>query len=291
MFRPLQLSRGDARKRRGFDKILSFSSNIRGGGRLFPCLALSLMTAPVSAADLPNRSAPPVAPISPPVSYDWTGFYVGVNGGGGLDHFAFPLYTNFLGNFEKTSSGITSKGAVFGGQIGYNYRLTNLPIIGHAVAGVEVDSDWASLTGSTTVNPVAGGPATFATRFENFGTARLRFGYDFDRLLVYFTSGLSYGTTKSSYNFAGISNARTDAHTGVPPHVGVVGIGAEYALTNNFSIKAEYLYDFIRDDFITFATPASQVGFGTRSMYHIARLGLNYKLDLLAPSTPVIAKY
>jgi outer membrane immunogenic protein len=254
-------------------------------------LALCFVTVPVVAADLPSLSTPPVMPPSPPASTNWTGLYVGVNGGGGLDHFAFPFYTDLFGNFEKTSSGISSKGAVLGGQIGYNYQLTNLPIIGHAVAGVEVDSDWASLTGSTTVNTLASGPATFTTRFENFGTARLRLGYDFDRLLVFFTGGLSYGTTRSSYNFAGFSNANTDTHTGLPPHVGVVGIGAEYALTNNFSIKAEYLYDFIRDDFVTFTTPTSQVGFGTRSMYHIARIGLNYKLDLFSPPVPVIAKY
>ncbi|MFZ3177917.1 MAG: hypothetical protein WA150_08165 [Methylovirgula sp.] len=42
------------------------------------------------------------------------------------------------------ASGITAtteRGPLFGGQVGYNYQLANVPLIGHAVVGIEADSD------------------------------------------------------------------------------------------------------------------------------------------------------
>jgi outer membrane immunogenic protein len=262
------------------------STAIRGGAFV---IASIIAASAATAADLPSRAEPPIMPPLPPAPYNWTGFYVGVNGGVGLDHFAFPYKFTLPGTVEGTS-GITSRGAVLGGQIGYNYELTNLPIIGHAVVGVEVDSDWSAVAGTNTAGTLAG-TATFGTRFEDFGTARLRVGYNFDRLLVYLTGGLTYGTTETYYSIAGLSGATTATYTGVFPRVGVVGIGAEYALTNNFSIKAEYVYDFVGARWDSFSTPPSQVDFGTRSMYHIARIGLNYKLDLFSPPVPIVAKY
>ena len=118
--------------------------------------ALLLLTASgfgvrsANAADLPNLKEP--AFVSPaPAAYDWTGFYVGVNGGYGTDHFAFDYtYVTPL-SVEKAASGIDSHGALFGGQVGYNYQLSDLPFIGHAVVGVEADFDWSGIGGSTHV--------------------------------------------------------------------------------------------------------------------------------------------
>jgi outer membrane immunogenic protein len=245
-------------------------------------LCLSIHVA--MAADLLMR---PTFSPSLPAAFDWTGFYAGVNAGYGLDHFAFPYVNMLPGVAAIGTGGIDSSGAVAGGQIGFNYRFSNLPFIGHAVTGIEVDSDWSGIRGTQTVfaRPVS---TTFGTKFENFGTARLRFGYDFDRLLVYMTGGLTYGTTNTFFIGDGFAGSVTNTHTGLPPRVDAVGLGAEYALTNNFTLKAEYLYDCIQARFVIFP---GTVGFTSRSMYHIARLGLNYKFDWPHAPGPVTAKY
>ncbi len=246
------------------------------------------------AADLPDQKSAPVVPIVPPAVFSWTGFYVGANGGWGLDHFAFPYNTGGSPTFVTGTSGITSGGAVIGGQIGFNYELTNLAFIGHAVIGVEADSDWSGITGSSTVS---NGPytATFGTRVENFGTLRSRLGYNFDRLLLYFTAGLSYMTVNTNTNVNGPTASNTVTRSAWPldvGKVGVVGIGAEYAVTNNITVKAEYLYDWAGARWETFAlAPGTAIDFNTRSMYHIARVGVNYKFDWFSPPTPVDAKY
>ncbi len=232
-------------------------------------------------------------PVAPAPEFNWTGFYIGANGGYGLDHFAFPYWFYFAdGATALGRSGITSSGGLLGGQIGFNYQLSNLPFIGHAVVGIEADEQWSDINGSTYItNGSVGG--TIGTRFENFGTLRARVGYNFDRLLVYWTGGLTYGTTESYYNnIGGFSGSLTETRTGLAPRVDVVGIGAEYALANNFSIKAEYLYDCIIAHYESFALPdAGSINFNSRSMYHIGRIGLNYKFDWLSPSAPESAKY
>jgi outer membrane immunogenic protein len=181
---------------------------------------------------------------------------------------------------------------VLGGQVGYNYELKNVPFIGHAVVGVEVDEDWADVTGNSTVGTAAGA-ATFGTRSEEFGTARLRLGYNFDRLLLYVTGGFTWGSFNSYYSVAGFSGSQNINYARLPPRSQAVGIGAEYAIDNHWSVKAEYLYDAILAQFDTVAShPAGAiVGFSTRSDYSIIRLGVNYKFDLFATSAPAVAKY
>lgn len=245
---------------------------------------------PAVAADLPSIKGPPPF-LAPVQAFDWTGFYVGVNAGGGFDHFAFPYNMAGSTHFETGTSAIDSGGPVAGGQIGFNYELRNLPLIGHAVVGVEADGDWSGIRGSSSVNA---GPYTvaFGTRFENFGTLRSRVGYDFDRLLLYFTAGFSYATVNTNVNVNGLTGSRTTTRSGMPFHAGVIGAGAEYAITNNVSVKAEYLYDFVGARFQTYTlSPNTEIQFGTRSMYHIARVGVNYKFDWFPPAAPVVSKY
>lgn len=236
------------------------------------------LSATALAADLPNIKEAP-ADVSPPPAFNWTGFYLGINGGYGLDHFAFLYEYVLAGGWAPGTSGIDSRGAIFGGQVGYNYQFSDLPFIGHAVVGIEADADWSGIRGTTAVaTPVA--PLLFGTKFENFGTLRGRLGYNFDRTLLYFTGGLTYSTVQTSYVADGAAGSITVTRAGVFPHVGVIGAGAEYAFTGNVSAKAEYLYDFTGARYEQFyPTSNSRLGFGTRSMYHIARVGLNYRFS------------
>ena len=100
------------------------------------------MAAPATAADLaarPYTKAPPpmVAPI-----YDWTGFYIGANGGWGSSHKCWDA-TNFRGPITPVGEGChNATGGTIGGQIGYRWQASNW------VFGLEAQGNWADLNGS-----------------------------------------------------------------------------------------------------------------------------------------------
>ena len=254
--------------------------------------ALCAGTALAADASDPTSSSIFAQPPAPVPAFSWTGFYVGVNGGVGADHFGVPSTIFWWHAPLRGFTGIWSKGPVLGAGIGYNYEITDVPIIGHMVLGVEGDADWEDLTGSNTIG-TALGAGTFGTHAEWFGTLRGRIGYNFDRLLIYLTGGLTAGSFNSYYTVGGYSGSQNVTCFKLPPHSLAGGIGAEYALTDNISVKAEYFYDGILSqwDQIPSNPPGIKVGLTTRSDYSIIRLGVNYKLDLFSPPAPVIAKY
>jgi outer membrane immunogenic protein len=116
-------------------------------------------------------------------------------------------------------------GAVAGGTAGFNWQ------IGHAVLGLEGDVDWSNLNGTTTS---ALCPAGCTTNNDWLATARGRAGYAFDRFMPYVTGGAAFGDIKASTpGFAGVSQTNTGW---------TAGGGVEFALTNNWTAKAEYLH-------------------------------------------------
>jgi outer membrane immunogenic protein len=261
--------------------------------------ALSAGAGAARAADLPSTTQAPVFEPPPP-EFSWTGFYLGIHAGGGVDHFAFPFAILVSeGRFFQGTNGITATGPFGGLQAGFNYEL---PFF-HIVAGVEIDNSASGIRGQTAANGTllfTGGQratATFGSKFEDFGTARLRLGYAWGRFLPYVTCGFTYGTIDTFYSVAapGFFNAgsSTATRSGVFPHVGAIGIGVEYAIAPHFTVKVEYLYDFINAHPVLFdPVPGSAVQFNTRTAYHIARVGLNYKFDWLSPlAAPIVAKY
>ena len=157
-----------------------------------------------------DESAGLYAPI-----YNWTGAYIGINGGGGWGRsdYSAPFPT---GSFNTS-------GGLVGGTLGYNWQM------GQLVFGVEGDIDWSNIRGST---PCAG--TTCETRNDWLGTARGRLGYAFGRFLPYVTGGAAFGNVKT--NIAGIGSA-SDTKAGW-----TLGGGLEYGLAGPWSIKAEYLY-------------------------------------------------
>jgi len=176
-----------------------------------------LATGSASAADLP-RQMPVRAPayFAPP-PYNWTGFYVGINGGGGWGTSKWD--PPFPGSFDVS-------GGVVGGTVGYNWQF------GTWVAGVEGDLDWSNIKGSTT----AGICVTPACEMRNnyLGTVRGRMGYAFDRFLPYVTGGLAVGNVKASS--PGLTTV-DDTNAGW-----TAGAGVEFAVAGNVTAKVEYLY-------------------------------------------------
>ncbi len=197
-----------------------------------------------SAADLPSRKGPVVAPVYAPV-FTWTGFYVGANAGYGFGNVNAGTFA-----LARTVSIGDIDGFVGGGQIGYNYQ------IGQIVLGVEADIQGADLKASN----------GFGDRIktEYFGTVRGRVGVAFDRFMPYITGGWAYGNVKTS--IAGIGSSDT-SHTGGY----AVGAGVEYAFTNNWTAKVEYLYVDLGEK--SFRATGVKVG----TDFSVVRAGLNYK--------------
>ena len=102
------------------------------------------------AADLPTVAPvpPPVYLPSPPLIYNWTGFYIGGNLGAGWNggSFSDPIGNSFSPN--------TSAQFLGGGQVGLNYQFNNGVLV-----GVEADFDWlANTSNSNTIALVSSPP-------------------------------------------------------------------------------------------------------------------------------------
>ena len=167
-----------------------------------------------SAADLRPRAVK-APPYIPPAYYNWTGFYIGVNGGGGWGSSRWD-----------STAGFNTSGGLIGGTIGYNWQT------GPWVLGLEGDLDWSNIGGSTTIGACGGGSCS--SQLQWLGTVRGRVGYAFDRVLPYVTGGGAFGDVKASVpGFAG--KDRTQAGW-------TVGAGVEMAIARNWTAKVEYLH-------------------------------------------------
>jgi outer membrane immunogenic protein len=213
------------------------------------------------AADLPVKAPAYNAP--PPVAlYNWSGFYVGLNGGWGWGKTSgdgIPLGVGgggFLDNFDID-------GGMLGGQIGFNYQM------GNVVLGIEADWDWANIGGSVTGPPFSG-----TAKVKDIGTVRGRVGYAWDRFLVYGTAGWAWSSRMTASAAPGL----------VPPDDShslngyAVGGGLEYGITPNLSLKAEYLHAHLSPtDFFRSNAPPCPGPCDVGSNVNVVRLGLNWR--------------
>ncbi len=239
-------------------------------------LASILAIGAAAAADLPSFKAPPPPP--PPI-FSWTGLHVGVSGAyaGGSSGYnsnvsAFGTATLPGAAFATTSSYGTS-GYMVGMQSGADWQLAN-----NVVVGYESEFDYADVRSSN--GSAFGSP--FVTRLNWFGAERLRFGYAFGRFMPYITGGLAYGQVRANGNeiVGGIlfPTSASNWQAGW-----TVGAGLEYAVLNNVSVKAEYLYTSLN------GTHGAGLGFpnayrtfqGNGFDTHVARIGVNYHVKTL----------
>jgi outer membrane immunogenic protein len=168
---------------------------------------MTLGVASASAADLSVRKTMPYKAQPHAQTYNWSGFYLGVNGGGGWGD-------------SNSSDGF--RGLV-GGTIGYNYQVSQ------TVFGLEGDIDWSDLSRN-------GSCAAFSCGIRNnwLSTVRGRLGYAFDRFMPYVTGGAAFGDIKTSVAGSGDTNTTKTGWT--------VGGGLEAAIAGPWTAKAEYLY-------------------------------------------------
>jgi outer membrane immunogenic protein len=188
---------------------------------------LAASTASAFAADLaarPYTKAPPVVAAM----YDWSGFYIGMNGGWGQSSTRYD-WANFLVRSDNASGGTV------GGQIGYNWQA------GSWVFGLEAQGNWADLTRSY-VDPFD--PRwSVGTTVDALGLFTGRVGYAANNVLFYVKGGAavannSYWAALNNVDFINVSNTRWGAS---------VGAGLEWGFTPNWSFGIEYNHLFLGD--------------------------------------------
>jgi opacity protein-like surface antigen len=203
----------------------------------------------------------------PAEGYDWTGLYAGVSAGStwGRTHWAFQGST-----VDPDYAGVLA-----GGQAGYNFQK------GRLVAGIEADGGVSNARGTA---PCPSQPLFFSCEDDvgALGSLAARFGYTWGRALFYAKGGWAFGkvTAATNVNFVDTGVAP------LPPGAGNVtqstkwengwtaGAGMEFALTERWSAKAEYMhYEFPQYTFVV-ATPNTTASASTSG--DIVRIGVNY---------------
>jgi len=238
------------------------------------------------AADLPVKAPPPSVPA---VVSDWSGLYVGIHGGYGWGHTSFE--PEFVSNspflLEAAPPRVSPRGAIFGGQVGYNWQW------GSAVAGLEVDYSAADLKEAApflilTPPSLTNFTFTQSVKIDELASARARLGYVVvPNLLLYGTGGIGWG--HSQFNTAQLDNATGILVTGRSDNseVGwVAGAGVEWKILDHWLLRGEWLhYDFGRHNdnavpnffFPGSTTPPFFTPVSSKTTVDTARAALSYK--------------
>jgi outer membrane immunogenic protein len=238
------------------------------------------MAAPASAADLaarPYTKAPP-APVA--AVYDWTGFYIGINGGGGSSHKCWDFVDPVTGLLSGEGCHNATGGTV-GGQIGYRWQSANW------VFGVEGQGNWADFRGSKISALFA--PDFNRSRIDAFGLLTGQVGYAWNNVLLYVKGG------------AAVTGDKFDAFSGVTGGLlasanetrwgGTVGAGLEYGFAPNWSVGVEYDHLFMGTRTINLTAPGGAF-FESERIRQDVDMGLvrvNYRFG--GYGLPVAARY
>jgi outer membrane immunogenic protein len=260
--------------------------------------AVALTGSAALAADLPSRAPPPVYLPQAPI-FTWTGIYIGGQIGyawaSGNNQFTGfdPFFAG--GTFLTSSVGGSPSGVIGGGHVGYNLQINQWMV------GLEGTVDGTSLSNTAVAAFPDGTTLSAHSTADIQGSIRGRVGIAWDRALIYGTGGVAFGGFNTNVTLAnnGLLNG------GVPffangsvssTRVGwTVGGGIDYAVTNNWSVFAEYRYTnwgTLRDGNLTGIVAAPGVFFdGNRHLnQNQVQVGFSYKFDMFGPA-PVVAKY
>lgn len=183
------------------------------------------------------------APYTPPVAtvYDWTGVYVGIQGG-----YVWTTLTDPLDVDEDFDGG------TLGALVGANWQNGNI------VFGVEGDINY-----TWNENDYLFGNTAVEVGTDWSGSLRARLGYAMDRTLLYATGGLALAN--GYVNVVGVGE-ESETLTGW-----TIGAGIEHAFTDTWTARLEYRYsDYGSDDF--------GLGVGDFDVSdHTVRVGMSYK--------------
>jgi outer membrane immunogenic protein len=248
-------------------------------------LSVPLLAGAAAAADMPMKAA--AAHV-----FNWTGCYVGLNGGGASGgsnftsrvdpgtHLVDPIdlaTVNVLGTGSANDLGF-----IGGGQAGCN--LQN----GAFVVGVEGDWDYFGSKSTfsnpngilTTLDTVT---TTQSLKTSSLATIRPRLGIVSDRTLIYVTGGAAFAKVSYAQAYADTLNSAVGAATGSTTLIGwTVGAGWEWAWTDHVTVKTEYLFAKFPTTnalggILDTAAGANVLHGSADLTIQTARLGLNYR--------------
>lgn len=216
---------------------------------------------PASAADIPAKS--------PRVTYDSCGFprFAGFHLGGNVGSLGYNANRNDLDGYFIDNSGwdATAISATAGIQAGYDWQSCN------KVFGVVADWNWANAKATTISNPNAI-PESVQSQMNWFSTLRARAGVTVNGTLLYVTGGVAAAKIKTTI---------TDTDSFVFDKTrwgGVGGVGAEFALGDNWSLNSEVLYMQFAKQNATFTdTGGTPFSFDLNDSAWVGRFGLNYR--------------
>jgi outer membrane immunogenic protein len=224
---------------------------------LLASACLFALAAPASAADLAARPYTK-APVAMASVYNWTGFYLGIVGGGAWEDSNSPRM----------------QGGFVGGTAGYNWQTSNV------VFGVEADGAWADVSASAAgvvfVPGIGGIPASVSSKTDAMGTVRGRLGWAVNNVLLYGTGGYAWIDNKVTATLGPVSVSDSKFHSGW-----TVGAGVEAFIAPQWSVKGEYLYRSLGGEtYFSGAVPSGSLNF------HTVQVGVNYHFG-----GPIVAKY
>jgi outer membrane immunogenic protein len=236
------------------------------------CLFALGAAAPATAADLAARPYTKAPPMVAAV-YDWTGFYIGANGGWGSSRNSWDSVPPNAAFGPEGAHDAT--GGTVGGQIGYRWQA------GTFVFGLEAQGNWADFSGSNASQLFAG--QVNHTNVDAFGLFTGQVGYAVNNVLLYVKGGAAVTANSYRSTLGGIvAVTGDDTRWG-----GTIGAGLEYAFAPNWSVGVEYDHLFMQDKTYTFTAPGGL--FGTdriRQDVDLVTARLNYRFG-----GPSISKY
>jgi outer membrane immunogenic protein len=242
-------------------------------------LSIAGFAGAASGADLPARTYTK-SPTLIAAVYDWSGFYLGLNGGGGSSRECYTITSVAGGAINPASEGChNATGGLAGGQLGYRWQASNW------VFGIEGQADWANLKGSNSSLTVII-PYMNQTKIHSLGLFTGQVGYAWNNVLWYVKGGAAITDNKYSSFFTAsgiVFNQASETRWG-----GVAGTGVEVSFAPNWSVAVEYDHLFMGNPNITF--PASAIAVtrsdNIRQSVDLATVRVNYRFG-----GPVIAKY
>ncbi len=258
-------------------------------------LALGATTGCAWGGELPPTVAPPRAlpyweqSSTSPKYFTWTGGYIGLQVGGAWQQFgetvSAPLLPPIAGvpglpGYDTTSA--LSKGAIFGGHLGFNYQFA--PFL---VVGLEGDGEGSTLHNYGFSYGSGFGPYSLETYSNIRASIRGRLGYATGHWLLYTTAGAAWANFSTTHNFVFPGNSDVSNFT---PVGWTVGAGVEYAFMGNLSARVEYRYTDYGTS--TVYSQAPGLTYSDRATEHSLRGGISYRFWAPPPSAASInAKY
>lgn len=222
---------------------------MRGGFGFAAALAVAVLAAQPAVADAP--------------AFNWTSFYLGVSGGGGI---GTTKHTN-AANGATSGSDSGMNGGILGGTYGFNWLIAPSWLV-----GIEGDFSWALLQDRFPHpgNDFCDGSGCI-TDLHWLGTDRLRFGYRTDDdWLFYATGGVAYGDVRA--HILGCCTDETRTRFGY-----TAGGGVETSIAPQLSLKLEYLFVDLGNE-VNYHGSVGGDGEKVLVRANVFRVGINYEL-------------